>query len=234
MSSFLFGTEYGTDQINVGSDDIGNYINYNNPNNLNQINAIKNKESRLLKKFNQYTPTIQNNNNTRNNNTRNNNTRNNNTRNNNTRNNNTRNSDDYSVYANDGLNLDKLRYDIINDIENKYFAGNEISVKDYIQETNEKHVKNHRQNTGNNTGKSPKNNPRKDTGKNIVSEGFNIQLNDLHYELEEMEKKNNMLLVFIFFLVIIVIIQYSKNIDKLQFTAIPSQSSAANPIVPNA
>ena len=90
-----------------------------------------------------------------------------------------------------------------------------------IQETNEKRVKN----------------PRKDTGKNIVSEGFNVQLNDLHYELEEMEKKNNMLLVFIFFLVIIVIIQYSKNIDKLQFTAmpaIPSQAPAANPIVPNA
>ena len=68
-----------------------------------------------------------------------------------------------------------------------------------IQETNEKRVKN----------------PRKYTGKNIVSEGFNVQLNDLHYELEEMEKKNNMLLVFIFFLVIIIIIQYSKNIDKL-------------------
>ena len=218
MSSFLFGTEYGTDQINVGSDDIGNYINYNNPNNLNQINAIKNKESRLLKKFNQYTPTIKNN--TQNNNTRNNSTRNNNTRNNSTRNNNTRNNDD-SVYANDGLNLDKLRYDIINDIENKYFAGNEISVKDYIQETNEKRVKN----------------PRKYTGKNIVSEGFNVRLNDLHYELEEMEKKNNMLLVFIFFLVIIIIIQYSKNIDKLQLTAMPalnSPASATNPTVPNA
>ena len=53
MSSFLFGTEYGTDQISVGSDNIRDYLNKDDSNELSQINAIRDKEMRLFKKLNQ-------------------------------------------------------------------------------------------------------------------------------------------------------------------------------------
>lgn len=62
MSSYSFDTEYGTDQISVGSDDIRDYLNSNDSNDLHQINAIRDREVRLLKKINQYSPTCEQNN----------------------------------------------------------------------------------------------------------------------------------------------------------------------------
>ena len=48
MSSFSFGSDYGTDQIHVGTDDIVDfnlqYTKNDDINSLSQINAILNKE----------------------------------------------------------------------------------------------------------------------------------------------------------------------------------------------
>ena len=176
MSSFLFGTEYGTDQISAGSDNIRDYLNKDDSNELSQINAIRDKEMRLFKKLNRYTPTCESNKN--------------------------RKFMDYcqqSVYANDGLHREKLRQDIVTDIENKYFSGKEIRVRDCIPDKKEK----------------------------IKSEGFNNNsnnFNNLQDKISEIEKKNDMLLLFIFFLVIVVIIQYTKNIDKMQVMMMPMQN----------
>ena len=174
MSSFLFGTEYSTDQISAGSDNIRDYLNMDDSNELSQINAIRDKEMRLFKKLNSYTPTCESNKN--------------------------RKYMDYcqqSVYVNDGMNLEKLRQDIINDIENKYFLGREIRVRDCIPDKTEK----------------------------IQTEGFN-NFNNLQDKISEIEKKNDMLLLFIFFLVIVVIIQYTKNIDKMQVMMMPMQNTS--------
>jgi len=172
----LFGTEYGTDQISAGSDNIRDYLNTDDSNELSQINAIRDKEMRLFKKLNSYTPTCESNKN--------------------------RKYMDYcqqSVYANDGMNREKLRQDIINDIENKYFSGREIRVRDCIPDKTEK----------------------------IQTEGFNNfnNFNNLQDKISEIEKKNDMLLLFIFFLVIVVIIQYTKNIDKMQVMMMPMQNT---------
>jgi len=49
MSSYAFGNEYGTDQINI--DPYNNTQHY-----LNNTNMIKNREMRILKKFEEYSP----------------------------------------------------------------------------------------------------------------------------------------------------------------------------------
>ena len=181
MSSFLFGTEYGTDQISAGSDNIRDYLNKDDSNELGQINAIRDKEMRLFKKLNSYTPTCESNKN--------------------------RKFMDYcqqSVYANDGLRREKLRQDIVTDIENKYFSGKEIRVRDCIPDKKEK----------------------------MKSEGFNNinRLDNLQDKISEIEKKNDMLLLFIFFLVIVVIIQYTKNIDKMQVMMAPAQQALSQDV----
>jgi hypothetical protein len=57
MSSYSFGAEYGTDEINVGSDDIRDYLNADDSNEMSKINAIKDRETRLMQKIKHYTPT---------------------------------------------------------------------------------------------------------------------------------------------------------------------------------
>jgi hypothetical protein len=57
MSSYSFGHEYGTDQINVGFDNVHENLYMDDVNDLHQINAIRDRELRLMKKINQYKPT---------------------------------------------------------------------------------------------------------------------------------------------------------------------------------
>ena len=206
MSSFLFGTEYGTDQISAGSDNIRDYLNKNDSNELSQINAIRDKEMRLFKKLNSYTPTCESNKN--------------------------RKFMDYcqqSVYADDGMHREKLRQDIINDIENKFFSGQEIRGHDCIPDKKEK-IKSEGFNNGNRLDRLDNFNNfnRLDNGNRL--DNFNRldnsnNINSIQNKIYEIEKKNDMLLLFIFFLVIVVIIQYTKNIDKMHIMTAPTQQA---------
>jgi hypothetical protein len=56
MSSYEFGDEVGTDQINMTSVDIRDYLSMNGSNQMSQINTIRDRELRLLKKIKHYTP----------------------------------------------------------------------------------------------------------------------------------------------------------------------------------
>ena len=203
MSSFLFGTEYGTDQISAGFDNIRDYLNKNDSNELSQINAIRDKEMRLFKKLNSYTPTCESNKN--------------------------RKFMDYcqqSVYADDGMQREKLRQDIINDIENKFFPGQEIRERDCIPDKKEK-IKSEGFNNINrldNFNRLDNNNFNNFNRLDNFNNNFN-NINSIQNKIYEIEKKNDMLLLFIFFLVIVVIIQYTKNIDKMQIMTAPTQQA---------
>lgn len=109
MSSYSFGTEYGTDQINVGSDNIRDYLNANDSNSMHQINTIRDREVRLLKKLKQYTPTCDQNRN--------------------------RTSIDFchpNVYSQDGVYDTSRRRDIIDNIENNYYSGRQLRVNNCL------------------------------------------------------------------------------------------------------
>lgn len=120
MSSYSFGTEYGTDEINFGSDDIRDYLNTNDSNNLHKINSIRDREVRLLKKIKHYQPTCEQNKN--------------------------RKIINYchpNIYSRDGEYDERQRLDTINNIENHYFSGRQLRVNDCIPgKTKKIHKKN--------------------------------------------------------------------------------------------
>jgi hypothetical protein len=115
MSSYSFGNEYGTDEINVGSYDIRDYLNTNDANNLHQINAIRDREVRILKKIKLYQPTCEQN-----------------------RNRDVINYCHPNIYSKDGDYLERRRLDNIKNIEDHYFSGRQIRVNDCIPDTQKK------------------------------------------------------------------------------------------------
>ena len=92
-----------------------------------------------------------------------------------------------------------MRQDIINDIENKYFAGRELPIRCNI----------------------PKN---KD-----LSEGFheNSEFNSMKHNIEELERKNHILIMFIFLLSLIILSQYRTS-DKFQYLLMQPQPQSSN------
>ena len=155
MSSYLFGSEYGTDQIHFSSDD------YNDPNNISEINTIKDRETRILKKLQDFNP-------------------------------------DYGL-VNESLNKrpvdpsllnqtmeykSNIRDNIIKDIENKYFAGVEL------------------------TNLNAYNSYKKNNIDTIKSDNqFNLMLQHQvsQVKLRELDGKNNILIMIIFILIIYII-----------------------------
>ena len=110
MSSYSFGTEYGTDEINVGTDEIRDYLKTNDSNNLENINAIRDRETRLLKKIQHYQVSCEKD-----------------------KNNNAK-VDFCSPNVNLKNGYNEIKRDIINDIENHYFSGKRLNLNKCIKE----------------------------------------------------------------------------------------------------
>lgn len=132
-----------------------------------------------------------------------------------------RNSIDYcppSLYSKEGSNIEQNRMEMRKNIEDYYFAGKEYRIGDC---------------------RAPQQkNPRLKSARTPIrtdhKEGFDgDDLQYLHDELENIEKKNNMLLLFIFFLVIVVVVQYSKinnSAHPMQLMVLPSGSETSENI----
>jgi hypothetical protein len=122
-----------------------------------------------------------------------------------------RNSIDYyppSLYSKKGSNIEQNRMEMRKNIEDYYFAGKEYSIGNC---------------------KTPRRvNTKSNCKEAFTEEGFNgADLQYLHDELKNIEKKNDMLLLFVFFLVIVVVVQYSKinnTSNPMQLMILPTGS----------
>jgi hypothetical protein len=209
INSYLDTSDYGYDQINIGSSDINQILNTLDTNSIHDIDTIREREVRMFNKLNAYQPlqSIPN--------------------------------DKYKPYNNCKPNLYgeagservRLRRNVKEDIE-KYYHGTGSVLKDqlkYPSETNQTTIAYpmlyRKQTPSLSQLKAMQLNEKK-------TESFQSEISDMEYlqdELYKMEQKNNMFVIFIFFLVIVVLVQYAKGSnDPMRILVVPTGSSGTS------